>query len=497
MKKDLAQLLAERGSLDGTAAKLRIVLALTWPSVLAQMSNIVMEYIDAAMVGSLGAVQSAAIGLVATSTWLLWGLGVAVCTGFSVQAAHRIGAGDDEGARKVLRQSILVVGVFGCILGIFGVGIGHRLPVWLGGEAEVAAPAGDYFVIFAGGMPLLCLTFLSVSMLRSSGNMAVPGIVNVAMCAMDVIFNFFLIFPSRNISRFGTELFMPGAGLGVAGAAVGTVLAYATGGVYLYYYMFRRSKHLCRTFGGIRFSDALKLDRHVFARARAICWPVAVERMVMGGAQVVITAIVAPLGNAAIAANAFAVTAESLCYAPGYGVNDAASTLVGQSIGAGRKNTARSFARICVICGMSIMGALGVVMWILAPEMMAMFSTNADIISLGTTALRTEAWAEPMFGAAIVTYGVFVGAGYTVVPAAINFSSIWVVRITLSALLAPSLGLYGVWLAMCIELCVRGGVFLICLVAGRWLRKAKAIGDTDKDAQEVAEGPSVQNDIVV
>ena len=118
------------------------------------------------------------------------------------------------------------------------------------------------------------------------------------------------------------------------------------------------------------------------------------------------------------------------------------------------------------------MGVLGFVMWLLAPEMMVLFSPVEEIRALGTMALRVEAWAEPMFGAAIVGYGIFIGAGYTLVPASINFTSIWCVRLTLSAILAPIWGLYGVWLAMCIELCVRGTVFIIVFLRKRWIAKA-------------------------
>lgn len=470
MKQDIAQLLNSPGALKGLGAKLRIVLLLTWPAVMAQMSNIVMEYIDASMVGSLGPVQSAAIGLVATSTWLIWGLGIAASTGFAVQVAHRVGASDDNGARKVTLAALGTVFAVGVLIGCIGVAISGRLPFWLGGSDEIAGPAGAYFGIFAAGMPLMSLSFLATSLLRSSGNMTVPGIANVAMCAMDVLFNFLLIFPTREFALGGLTLTVPGAGLGVAGAALGTVLAYISGGAWLMWYVLRRSSHLRYPWRTTRDRRHCHIEKSVMTRAATICWPVALERVVLCGAQILITTIVAPLGNAAIAANAFAVTAESLCYAPGYGVGDAATTLVGQSIGAGRKEMALSFSRISVGAGMIIMGILGGVMWLLAPQMMSLFSSDTEIVSLGTMALRTEAWAEPMFAAAIVTYGVMVGAGYTIVPACINFGCIWLVRLTLAAVLAPSMGLYGIWLAMCIELCVRGTIFLICLTRRRWLR---------------------------
>ena len=181
------------------------------------------------------------------------------------------------------------------------------------------------------------------------------------------------------------------------------------------------------------------------------------------------TVIVAPLGIFAIAANSFAVTAESLCYMPGYGIGDAATTLVGQSIGASRKDLTRSFAWITVSLGIAVMSFMGAIMYWAAPGIIGIMTPVEEIRELGTMALRIEAFAEPMFAAAIVSYGVFVGAANTLVPCLMNFFSIWAVRLTLAAALAPSMGLKGVWIAMCIELCFRGIIFLIRLSRGKWM----------------------------
>ncbi len=181
-----------------------------------------------------------------------------------------------------------------------------------------------------------------------------------------------------------------------------------------------------------------------------------------------ITVIVAPLGVIAIAANAFAVTAESLCYMPGYGIGDAATTLIGQSHGAGRPALVRRFGYVTVATGMVVMSAMGVLMWLCAPLMMQLMTPVEAISELGTEILRIEAWAEPMFAASIVAYGVFVGVGDTLIPACMNFGSIWLVRIPIAAWLAPVIGLKGVWIAMCVELCFRGVIFLWRLISQKW-----------------------------
>lgn len=448
--------------------QLWLTIQLSIPAIVAQLSSILMQYIDASMVGTLGAGASASIGLVSTTTWLFWGVCAAAATGFSVQVAHLIGAGDLKGARAVLRQSIISVFVFSLALGLAGALISGSLPSWLGGDPAIRHDSSRYFLIFSLFLPMLQLNFLAGGMLRCSGNMRVPSMLNVLMCVLDVIFNFFLIFPTREMELFGRTVRMPGAGLGVEGAALGTVFAEVVIAVLMMGYLVTRSPELKLTGEKGHFLPRISILR----QAARISLPMGLEHVVICGAQIMTTVIVAPLGIIAIAANSFAITAESLCYMPGYGISDAATTLIGQSLGAGRRDLTRTFSRITVYMGMLVMAFMGVLMYVFAPEIIGIMTPVEEIRTLGVTVLRIEAFAEPMFAASIVAYGVFVGAGGTLVPSLMNFFSIWAVRLTLAFWLAPTMGLEGVWLAMCIELCFRGAIFLIRLERGKWMGKS-------------------------
>ena len=209
-------------------------------------------------------------------------------------------------------------------------------------------------------------------------------------------------------------------------------------------------------------------------KALKISAPMALQYVLMNGAQIVSTMIVAPLGNVAIAANSFAVTAESLCYMPGYGIGDAASTLVGQTFGAGRQDLCRSFAWLTIGLGMGVMAVMGVVMYVFAPEMIGFLTPVAAIRELGTRVLRIEAFAEPFFAASIVAFRVCLGAGDTLKPAVMNLASMWCVRLTLAYALSQHYGLVGVWVAMALELTFRGCIFLVRIVRGRWYMKPQA-----------------------
>lgn len=459
--KDSLLSLIRSGSPMSLSEQWRLVCLLSWPAIMAQISATLMQYIDAAMVGHLGAQASASIGIIETTMWMMGGLCSAVATGFTVQVAHRIGAADFEGARSVVRQSLVAVGAWGLFVAFIGAVISSRLPLWLGAQADVAPQSSRYFLIFSLCLPFLQMEILAGGMLRSSGNMLVPSVLNVAMAAMDVVFNFFLIYPSRS----WRGIFLPGAGLGVEGAALGTALAEMVTVVLMLYFLLWRSHELSLRGTHGRFLP----QRRTLMRALHIGVPMGVQHVCMCSAQIVSTLIIAPLGTAAIAAHSLGIAVEALCYMPGYGVADAATTLVGQSVGAGRSRLARRFAMICVAGGMVVMGAMGIVMWLGAPTMMAMLSPDVIVQHLGVSALRIEAWAEPMFAAGIVCYGAFVGAGDTLRPALMNLGSMWGVRISLMALLAARWGLNGVWTAMCVELCFRGTIFLVRLLRGRWL----------------------------
>lgn len=448
--------------------QIHLTVMLSVPAVVAQLSSIVMQYIDAAMVGSLGAEEAAAIGLVSTTTWLFWGLCIASSTGFSVQVAHRIGAGDMQGARNVLRQAVTSTTLFSFALAAIGVAISGVLPEWLGGDVSIHHDASLYFLIFSLFLPALQLNFLAGGMLRCSGNMRIPSLLGVVMCVLDVIFNFFLIFPTRHAVVAGIDIFIPGAGLGVEGAALGTVAAETVVATIQMWYLCTHSSELKLT----KEKGSFRPQVNILKKALRIGLPMGLEHVVICGAQIMTTVIVAPLGVFAIAANSFAITAESLCYMPGYGISDAATTLVGQSVGAKRRRLTRSFAFITVFMGMIIMGLMGLLMYIFAPQIIGLMTPVEEIRSLGIMALRIEAFAEPMFAASIVAYGVFVGAANTLVPCLMNFFSIWAIRLSLAALLAPTVGLKGVWIAMCIELCFRGIIFLIRLFKRNWMTKA-------------------------
>ena len=435
--------------------KLNLVMLLSLPAMLGQLSTIVMQYIDTMMVGQLGANATASVGLVSTTCWLFGGLAASIGAGFGVLVAQHIGARENDVARQVLRQAIKVCLSLGLLISFFCVAIHSWWPRALGGTPEVAALSSQYFLVWGLTVPVMQLLFLSNGMLRSSGNMRTPMLQGVVMCILDVIFNF---------------IFIPL--WGVVGAALATSLAALITMMCSLSYLVTQSPEL-RLFGATDMMNKvvrlrtphsmLRLNYPIIRRSLKIGFPMAVEHVVFCGAQIVSTLIVAPLGAVAIAANTIGIVVESLCYMPGYGIGDAATTLIGQSYGAKRGDLIRAFSILTVGLAMAVMGGLGVLMYCFAPELMHLMTPDPLVQTEGIMALRIESFAEPMFAASIVVYGVFMGLGDTLVPCILNLGSIWLVRIPLAFFLSRTMGLRGVWLAMCIELTVRGIIFLLRL----------------------------------
>lgn len=420
------------------APQLRLVWQLSLPAILTQITTIAMQYIDSAMVGALGADASAAIGLVASSTWLFGGVTTAVSAGFSVQVAHRIGAGEDTEARTVVRHGLAAALTLAALLALLGLGICRQLPFWLGGGAEICADASAYFLTFSLMLPFSQLNSLTAGFLQCAGDMVTPSVLNAVMCGLDVVCNALLI------PHFG-----------VLGAGMGTALACALVSLAMAWCCCVRNAQL-----RLRRGEAHAFRPEILKKAFRIGAPVAVQEIAMNGAMVASTMILAPLGAAAIAANSFAVTAESLCYMPGYGVGSAATTLVGRSVGAGDAVQARRYGNICTALGGALMGCTGLLMMIFCPFVFRLLTPVAEVRTLAAQALRIGLLAEPLFGVSIAAAGALRGAGDTLVPSLLNLGSIWIVRLGLSLLLVGKLGLRGMWIAMAIELCVRGTLML-------------------------------------
>ena len=444
--------------LDRSIPTWKLVLMLAWPSIIEQLLHTAVNYVDTAMVGSIGTYATAAIGVCTSTIFLLMGVMNATGLGFSVMVARKIGEGNHEEARTILRQSMLAVVAVGLGLTLLvELILAPNLPRWMGAEPDVLPHAITYFRVIGANYLLNTGMIMATNMLRCMGDTKTPLKFNILTNLVNVVGNFLLIYPTRQLTVAGLTFTMPGAGLGVAGAAGATALATAFSAVCLLSVLFLRKGPL-----QISLRDDYKPRPDIIKQAFHLGVPSFLERAVISGGQIVSTAMISGLGTAALAAHQLANSGESLCYMPIFGFSIAATTLVAQNLGAGDKERAFKQGAWSTWMSVAVMCTASAIMFALAPNIIDLFSNDASVIALGGRVLRIEAFAEPFFAIATVIAGVLRGAGDTRWPFYISLAGMWLMRVPIAFVLIHLFGwgLEAIWVGMAVDLFVRG---VLCL----------------------------------
>ncbi len=342
--------------IDGSRSPNRVIFSLSWPVILDQTFHTLMGYIDTAMVGSLGAVATASVAVTASTMWLLMGIMYAFGAGYSVLIARSIGAQEKDKITKGVQQSLLAIVLLSVVITSLVRGISGSLPLWLGVSQEVAPLSSSYLSIVSYSFPFFITFVFFSNILRTSGDTKTPLFSNIFTNILNIVGNFFLIFPSRTIHLAGQSLDVWGAGLGVEGAAIATLVSRIVSALILLSVMLFRENDIRIRFKGFVFRFEKEYTRQVIT----IALPMAAERATLSTGQIVLTTLATSLGTASLAAHHLAITAESITFMPVSGFSLAAATLVAQSLGAGKKEMARDFARRTLTGGILLMSMTGV-----------------------------------------------------------------------------------------------------------------------------------------
>lgn len=443
--------------------RLRRLWSLSWPAIIEQILNTMVSYVDTAMVGVLGAVGSAAVSVNGPPIWLIHGIMAGVGVGYSVQISNAVGARDPERVRTVIRQAFLasvVCGLAAC--GLYEA-LGASIPRWLGAKPEVLPHAANYMRIYCAALPFNCLLIVFSAVLRCMGNTKTPLIFNTATNLLNLVLNFFLIYPTRQWHG----LTLPGAGWGVEGAAIATAISITCAALPAAVAAFRQQGYVTS------LREGISPDRAIIRRAVNLGVPSAVERAIVNIGQIAMTALVGhALTTAALAANNIATTAEGLCYLPAYGIGYAAIALVGQSVGAGDQEDAKAYGTLTGAIGFVLCMVTGTLLFLFAPALASLFNSDAQVVAEAALALRVVAFAEPFFAVSIILTNALRGASDVRYPMMVGLMGMWCVRVPLSCLLVLvfDLGLAGVWGGMAVDLILRGILCIFRWKGGKWLR---------------------------
>lgn len=444
------------------------IVALAWPTMLEQLMQTAVQYIDTAMVGSLGTQATAAVGATSTVNWLVGSTISAVGVGFLAYISQAFGAGEPEQAKKASAQSVLATVILGILFTALTLGLSGMVPIWMQVDPAVQNTASIYFFIIYSPMLLRTATIIFGTVLRAAGDTKTPMMAGIYTNFVNVVLNFLLIYPARYVTIFSQQIWLPGAGWGVIGAGIASAIAFAIGGVIITVRLFRHPKVS-------PLGHSIKPDLQILRPCMRVALPNCLQRFGTSLGYVVFAAMINSLGDISTAAHTIANTVESAFYIPGYGMQSAAATLAGNAWGAGDRRKIKDLTAMIIPIEVGLMVLSGATLFVTSPWLMQLFSKDQQVILLGVSVLRLVALSEPFYGVSIIVEGMMQGMGNTMIPFVCNISGMWGIRIVGTFICTQLLGfgLLAAWGCMVVHNLMLFAVFAFLCVSGRYIPKEK------------------------
>lgn len=444
-------------------AMLPVIFGLAWPTMLEQLMQTAVQYIDTAMVGALGTHATAAVGSTTTVNWLVGSSISALSVGFLSFIAQAYGANDKEHAAKVTTQVVFSTFVIGILFTIATLSLSSYIPIWMQVDASIQPLAASYFFILYLPMLPRAATIMFGTALRATGDTKTPMKVGLMVNAINVVLNFFLIFQTKDVSIASVIFTVPGAGLGVLGAAAASAIAFTFGGIYMTIALW---KHPVISPAG----KNIRLDKEIIKPCLKVALPNMLQRFGTSLGYVAFASMVNSLGEVSTAAHTIANTVESLFYIPAYGMMTAAATLAGNALGAKDNQRMKDLTHTIIQIEFVLMTFSGALLFLFAPQMMSIFSKDSLVIALGSTVLRMVAVSEPIYGVAVIIEGIMLGVGETITPFKFNILGMWGIRIVGTFICTQILGmtLVSAWGCMIAHNLMLFFMFLFYYKTGKW-----------------------------
>jgi len=440
---------------------IRIIMALAWPTMIEQLMQTAVQYIDTAMVGRLGTSATAAVGATTTVNWLIGSTISAISVGFLAYIARALGSGDRDGARRASGQAVFAVLSVGMLFTVLTLSLSGVIPVWMQVSEGIRSTASTYFFILYVPMLFRTATIIFGTVLRAAGDTRTPMKIGLLVNAINIALNFLLIYPTRTV--LSGRLTLPGAGMGVIGAAIASAAAMAVGGILI---TVRLWAHPIVSPRGQKTAP----DMEILRPCIKVAFPNMLQRFGTSLGYVAFASMINALGETVIAAHTIANTVESLFYIPGYGMQTAAATLAGNAYGAGDGERMKRLAKLFIPIEIGLMVISGGLLFISAPALVGLFTSSKEVIALGTSVLRLVALSEPFYGFSIIIEGMMQGVGKTKEPFAFNIFGMWMIRIVGTFICTRFLsgGLLAAWGCMVAHNMFLFVIFLYYYVKGKW-----------------------------
>lgn len=450
---------------DGSTSPIWVIIWLGWPVLIDQLMTSLVNYADTAMVGALGSYATASISISNSPNMLINGAVMALGIGTTSLVARSVGAQDYDTAKKLVRHALVILGTFGLSLWLILLSLHRAIPTWMGAGEDIIEHAANYNLVFNMGRIFSMLTIIMSAALRGSGDTKTPMKINTVVNLLNVCGNFLLIQPVRNITFLGISFTMWGAGWGVVGAAAASAFAMFVGGMIMLYVIFFKDSPI-----KLSFKDSFRVDKQLLGQLIGISFPAMLERLCTSVASVIVNASIASLGTVYIAANSLQLTAESISFMPAMAFSSAATTLLGQCIGAGKPELGKKYVWITVKFSMIAMCFMGVALYFGSGMILNFFTPDQQVIAIGVECLHIISFAQPIQVFAWVMAGALRGAGDTKWTFIITASTNWCVRVVGAILCLRILGLSLPSTIVCAfaENTIRGILLWLRFRSGKW-----------------------------
>ncbi len=432
----------------------RSIFRLAWPVIVENMLMSLVSMADMIMVGSLGPAAIASIGLSNSPIFFSTAMFSAISVGSTALVARHIGAKEYQEANLITRQSFMLAAVLSVV---FTVGVFFAAPHimgWMGADEQVKEIGSSYIRISTSTFGLAIISMIMNGVLRGAGDTKTPMRVNIVANLVNVTFNYLLIHGKLGLPQMGVD-----------GAAAATALSRMVGGLLVLRVLFSG-----RLVVHISIKDRWRFEWPAIRRMMNIGVPAMLEQFVMRGGQLLFTRVISSLGTMAYAAHSIAHNVESLSFMPGFGFAMAATTLVGQNLGAKQPQRAEHSGYESMKIAATIMSAVGLLLFFVPGLFVRLYTDDPEVIHMSSTVLRIIAVSQPFLAASMVFAGALRGAGDTRWVLGITLVGIWGIRLALAYTLCIILdfGLAGAWLAMAADLVLRSGLVWLRYRTGRW-----------------------------
>lgn len=437
------------------------ILELAIPATLEQILIMVVGVVSTIFVGRIGKEALSSVGLVNNLTNFILALFTALSTGSTVLVARLIGERNIKGARDAVRHSLMIAVIFSFLVTIICYVYADRIfnLLFFQADTKVLDMASQYFRLILYSFPFLLVNAIVSGVLRGAGDTKTPMKVAYIVNILNIVLSFILIF-GLNLS------FITVKALGLVGAGLAVAVSRAVGGVLILLALF---KGKTITFD---LREKFILNLNIIKRMFRVGIPAALEQFIMQGGFLLLQIIISGMGTVAIAVYQIGMSINSISFMPVWGFSMAATTLVGQNLGAARPDLAEEYVKRILKMGMVLICILGSINFIFSRELVSIYSRDLEIIRIGNFAIKILSLSLPFLCLVSVISSSLRGAGDIIYVTITTFIGIWGFRLTLVLLFNKlfALNIYGVWIAVCVDFAIRGLLYLARFKRGNWKR---------------------------